>query len=61
MQDQELLDSNKEQHPFFIGLIPKWTIYESNNQHRAAAAATVAVAVAAVAAQNVVSCSKLGA
>ena len=59
VSDHKLLDSNKEQHPFFYRSQPKLDNFQSKNRHRAAAAATVAVVVvAAVVAQIVVSCSK---
>ena len=29
VSDHELLDSNKEQHPFFTGLNPNWTIFKA--------------------------------
>ena len=57
MSDHKLLDSNKEQHPFFYRSQPKLDNFQSKNRHRATAAATVAVVVAVVA-QIVVSCSK---
>ena len=56
MSDHKLLDSNKEQHPFFYRSQPKLDNFQSKNRHRATAAATVAVV--AVVAQIVVSCSK---
>ena len=57
VSDHQLLDSNKEQHPFFYRSQPKLDNFQSKNRHRATAAATVAVVVAVVA-QIVVSCSK---
>ena len=59
VSDHQLLDSNKEQHPFFYRSQPKLDNFQSKNRHRATAAATVAVVVAVVA-QIVVSCSKNG-